>query len=274
MHFSVQSNYFFFCRQFLFLLCLILSATAGKAHAKTIKLADEIMNGVKVRVHDPVASSTVLLVGKSNRGEYICTGSIVAPDMVVTAAHCVQTNPENIRVVFALAADKKHSVDQSHIMKIEGYLAHPQYRGDNYQGSDMADIAVIRLSEKLPEGYRPARILPKTIPLRSGEETIVAGYGITNAATAQGAGQLRKVTAIIHGPVSSTEVAIDETNNKGSCSGDSGGPAFIQRGKELLLWGVISRGDRNCKIVGIYTRISAYDKWIRKAITQLRSERR
>jgi secreted trypsin-like serine protease len=105
-------------------------------------------------------------------------------------------------------------------------------------------------------------LLPNTESLNPGEATLLAGYGITSGMTQKGVGTLREVIAPILSAVGKTEIAIDESHRKGSCNGDSGGPAFIQKGTELYLWGVTSRGDEECASEGIYTQINAYSDWI------------
>ena len=65
---------------------------------------------------------------------------------------------------------------------------------------------------------------------------------------------------------------MDQTGGVGSCSGDSGGPAFLKVNGQELLWGVTSRGDQTCAQVGIYTMISPYMSFIKGAEQSLRSQ--
>ena len=66
-----------------------------------------IIGGTIVDASDPVASTTVLVTD----GNYICTGSIIDTDLVVTAAHCVAAPAENLKIVFAL--DINGTIDKS-----------------------------------------------------------------------------------------------------------------------------------------------------------------
>jgi secreted trypsin-like serine protease len=67
-----------------------------------------------------------------------------------------------------------------------------------------------------------------------------------------------------------TEVRLDESKGQGTCSGDSGGPAFIQKGGNYLLFGVTSRGNLLCNEEGIYTSASAHSAWIEKTMQSLK----
>lgn len=233
---------------------------------------EPIVGGQLVSANDAIAQSTVLIVGQlvdektGKPGEYICTGSLLASDLIVTAGHCVSgVDATKIRIVFALAVGKNKQPAPNQIMSIKGYVANPHYKGEHYQGVDMGDIALIRLNGNAPAGYQAAKLGSPSI----GGLTVLAGYGITSAATHAGAGTLRKTTVAVVQRLGSTEILVDETHKTGSCNGDSGGPAFTQSGGQLLLWGVTSRGDLDCSQHGIYTLISAYSSWIQDAAKQI-----
>ena len=237
----------------------------------------EIVGGTTVKATDPVASSTILIVGNSPQGQYICSGSIIAPDIVVTAAHCVAEEvsapvpASQIRLVFNLKIPKSGS-DPS-VRKISDYRFHPSWKGvspdGTVDGDNLHDIAIISFSGGLPRGYAPAKILPKNVALTVGESVLLAGYGITNARTQAGAGTLRKVTVQIQQLLDS-EVVVDESHRKGSCSGDSGGPAFATDKGTTYLFGVTSRGDSSCAISGVYTDIPAHADFVAQSEASLR----
>ncbi len=251
----------------------------------------DIIGGSIVQSGDPIASSTVMLFGKTTdngqEGEYICSASIIAPDTLVTAAHCVAEDPKNptdptqLVVVFAQSLPNGAvfgSVDPQEIFNdpashaIYGYEANPNWLGANDPSIDQPDahdIAVIRFKGGLPTGFAPATVLDASIPLNPGDPAILAGYGITSSKTQQGAGTLRKVEVTVEGPSGTTEEMIQGTARKDMCSGDSGGPAFATVNGQLQVWGVTSRGDAKCSQGGIYTKITAYTDFINKAMSDL-----
>ena len=221
-----------------------------------------IIGGTDVQPGDPIAATTVLIVGEipasqatvnmtrkpkpkptqptdPNMEEYICTGSILADDIVVTAAHCVVAEPSNIRIVFATNID---NLQQSQVAPIDAYIANPKWQGDASTGVDQGDIALIHLAQPLPDGYHPATLLPTSGELSRDEDTVLAGYGIADAGTQDGAGTLREATVQVIGELGQTEEVLDQSHGTGACHGDSGGPAFIQDDEGgLLLWGLTNR---------------------------------
>jgi secreted trypsin-like serine protease len=231
---------------------------------------DYIVGGTTVSASDPVASTTVIV----SDGNYICTGSIIAEDIVVTAAHCVDADPRDLKVIFSRTLPQ--SFTGSAVHDIYGFVANPGWQGDSSSGPDEHDIAIIRFKGHLPSGYAAANLLDENANLRPGQRVTLAGYGITDAETHDGAGTLRKVNVTVKQKLGQTEVILDQTSGKGACHGDSGGPAFVTSGGKLLLWGVTNRGypdnaPDDCVHYAVYTRITAYSDFIAQAEDQLRN---
>jgi hypothetical protein len=269
----------------------LITACASPAFA-----SPGIVGGTEVQPGDPIAATTVLIVGEipapssaafrkpkpaqptgsnSNMEQYICTGSILADDIVVTAAHCVVADPANIRIVFATTID---NLQQSAVAPIDAYVANPKWKGDASKGIDQGDIALIHLTQPLPAGYHPATLLSQSDTLSPGEDTILAGYGITDAGTQNGAGTLRQTTVQVAGDLGNTEEILDQSHGTGACHGDSGGPAFVQADSgDLLLWGLTNRSypdnaPDDCGHQVVYTRIDTYSTWISQVEDWLRAK--
>ncbi|MFV1493715.1 trypsin-like serine protease [Phaeobacter sp. JH18-32] len=122
---------------------------------------------------DPQSSITSVIgweaVGRLNiSGRNMCTGALVAPDLVVTAAHCVynpdtgrQIDPTSIR--FEAGLNGRHAKAARSVTKA---VVHPSYEyqplGDSQLGSD---IAILRLDRPISRNMiqpfelanRPAR---------------------------------------------------------------------------------------------------------------------
>jgi secreted trypsin-like serine protease len=96
---------------------------------------------------------------------------------------------------------------------------------------------------------------------------------------------LRKVEqSVLTDKYGNTEFLVSLANNKGSCHGDSGGPAYLRQGNELFLVGVASRmtekdrvanngdvRDFSCSVEMVYTNALKQMNWIKNAIQQLRN---
>lgn len=234
---------------------------------------DYIIGGTTVAAGDEIAASTVMVTD----GNFICTGSILAADIVVTAAHCTAAKAEDLRIVFSRQMPDDLTTVSDIVHPIYNFVANPGWKGENSTGVDQHDIAVIRFKGSLPDGYAPAHLLNPSTALTPGETVTLAGYGITNAQTQAGAGTLRKVDVTLAKKLGKTEEVLDQTDDAGACHGDSGGPAFVTVDGQLLLWGVTNRGYPNnapddCVHESVYTRITAYTDFINQAAGDLRQQ--
>ena len=258
----------------LALLSLILSASLVFASTESTN----IIGGTTVAGNDPDGASTVAIVIQLQKGQAICTGSLLAADILVTAAHCVTgedgklVTPKQLTLVFA-----GNIRDTSRILaKATGVKRHSGYN-PNAGGNDQNDIAVIGFGGGLPKGYKVATLLPSATPIPNGSPAVLIGFGVdTMKAGGSGAGILRKVTvSVADGRFARTEVLLDQRNGKGACHGDSGGPAFAQIDGKLQLWGVTNRGNPDnapddCAHFSVYTRITAQRSFINSASKAIR----
>lgn len=203
----------------------------------------------------------------------LCTASIYSEDMLITAAHCLDGPAEHMVVFFEKELKNDENLEAREVV---AYEVSPLWEKRMNQMYDTGDIAVVKFAGGLPEGFRPAEVLKDDRLLKNGGTTLLAGYGLSDGVKKTGSGRLRYVeTKIQDIDYSYTEVLIDQSQGKGACHGDSGGPAYIEVNGELYLWGVTSRGvnDRNndCSVSAAYTNIPAYAQFIELAVKKLES---
>jgi secreted trypsin-like serine protease len=233
-------------------LAVIVAVIALVSGAST---ADAIVGGTPARVAD---TPWVVAITTTD-GQLICGGALVAPDKVVTAAHCAtikgvvgrnQRPAEQLRVV-AGRTDLR-AAGEGIEAAVANVWRHPEYK-DVTKGDD---VAVLTLARSLP--YR-------TIALGEvGEDGVVLGWGRT-AESSPPAMTLRKVTVPI---LPDAECVAKEPDyrpgamlcagrgGRDACAGDSGGPLVV-RGR---LAGVVSfgRGCARADEPGVYTRLAHY----------------
>jgi hypothetical protein len=215
--------------------------------------------------------NVVALVMSGPNGQSLCTGTLVAPNVVVTAAHCVL--PEEVgvatqaevttgtRVIFDRA-----SLDSGGGTIIAAANTQPQPEFD-IRNLGQHDIGMVVLSQRVT-GRAIAPIVRDANLVRPGGVVTLVGYGISRI-NADGTADNRSagtenvlenkstIACASLGGSDANLICFDQSDGKGSCNGDSGGPAFsIQAGTNTVA-GVTSFGDQNCVQIGAYTRLTA-----------------
>jgi hypothetical protein len=232
-----------------------------------------IIGGVDLTAHDPVERSTAALYSPSanSTGGALCTASLIGKNMAVTAAHCIQSGGYAPVMIFGPNVRSPESVQRP----VTGEAVNPAWNQNAGRGMDQGDIAVVKFGGGLPPGYKAAALASPTDEIQKGESAVLAGYGISNASTQQGAGVLRKTTVQVDNPRrGKSEMILDQSHGRGACHGDSGGPAYFQRSKKMVLAGVTNRSYPNsaaddCGHKVVYTKIAAYRPWIQTSEDRL-----
>lgn len=184
-----------------------------------------------------------------------CTGTLVAPRVVLTAAHCVENAdaPQVLSVVFA--SEPARALASERVRAIEGRL-HPAWRaGEN-------DIGVLILAEDAPVAPVPlgGAALPADLV---GRTMRVVGFGMDDEGrTGSRRSGTARVTAV-EARTFSMEAAPGMT-----CGGDSGGPSFLEIDGAERLVGVTSFGDLACTR-GTNTRVDVHAAFLQTILDEV-----
>lgn len=241
-----------------------------------------VFGGVDVLPQDPIARSTVFITGKIQRASFTCSGVLIERDIVITAGHCLGGGGyADLIVHFGVKAKEKPITSISVIKQVR------KQEPPINEGADRDDIAVLRLAKPAPNEFEPAKVLADFSQLQNGTDVLLAGYGRNTPVDPEGnnpgVGVLRKVNQkILDIQYAEREILID-IRERGVCTGDSGGPAFLETENGLALFGITShlterdrlpdQGRR--KIYGCiadiaYTNVLKHLDWIEEAIVSLR----
>jgi secreted trypsin-like serine protease len=191
----------------------------------------------------------------------LCTGTALAPDLVLTAAHCV------IRKVDYTIKPYQTGVP----IPVRAISRHPRFDYASYAASRAtADVALLKLAAPLPDIVVPATLAaPRRVV--AGDKLTIAGFGVTVAGTARGLGLPRMATLTVTGMPGSLQIRLYDTATKnqriglGGCTGDSGAPAFDGDGPLVIgvvSWSTAPGDEEGCGGLTGVTPLTLYRDWI------------
>lgn len=213
--------------------------------------------------------SVVAVRAAGSLGQVDCTGVVVAPDAVITAAHCVHAKWVGSNVSVKISGkDKVTSTGW-----IRGYapILHPQFNANQVNAGH--DIAVILLRSNYTSA--PPAVLSKwTLPaawassqVRAARPTTlrVVGYGARTDSLSASTGTRRERMVPLTNLV--TEFVVAGNGIAGQqCHGDSGGPTFLGYDGAWNVVGIASHVHTNCQTGNWGTRIDTNYAFLRQAL--------
>ncbi|MCS6912523.1 MAG: trypsin-like serine protease [Myxococcales bacterium] len=192
-------------------------------------------------------------------GGSLCTAEIIAPTVVLTAAHCVHPELVGPDAQFSVltAANIIDPMNPSPRLAVREVHYHPRFRRTAL--TEGFDIAVVILDQ--PTTIPPLPInrdpLPPTL---QGQQIRIVGYGLNQALPPGGAGIKRTANTTLNG-FDNKFVRTGDWFRR-ICSGDSGGPVLARLGGVEKIIGVNSFGFIFCLFEGYSTRVDSYLSFI------------
>lgn len=206
----------------------------------------------------------------------ICSGTLIAPNVFLTASHCTQYFTDTLApqgYTAYVSFDKSIpfgslTSTKTKLLAVQSVVTNPNY---NQSQSDSGDIGVLILRANV-KGITPATLptcgLLDQLVAQNGLKDAVftaVGYGLQNRVVGGGVPYFQDVNPIPRMYAFSSFNALNggyirlsqnpATGNGGTCFGDSGGPNFLTVDGQQILAAITITGDSVCRSTNVDYRL-------------------
>ncbi|XP_018325670.1 trypsin-7-like [Agrilus planipennis] len=223
---------------------------------------ERIVNGEPAKMGEFPYFALLYKLISTNRNT-LCGGAIISSYWVLTAAHCLDSNPQKIFAIIGVTS--KELVTKENVNRV---VLVKKYENTDY------DIGLVKLGRELifSKYVQPIYLPESDYEIESNAPGVVMGFGKTDPHGTKTSNVLRKLSVrvapqdecfdgIVGESFSEHYLCTYNTNN-GPCLGDSGGPLVLE---DDLLAGVMSSGPEVCanpSVSILYVNVAHFREWI------------
>ena len=259
------------------IVAALLAPAAGQASAGA---KASIIGGKIASIAD--FPSLVFIDASDRRGRgFACTGTVIAPRVVLTAAHCVENleaggyTPARQYTVASGYANPHQAPDEN-LFKVQSTHVFPEFDPGTLHG----DAGILILEFPATAQPIPLATSADAALYQGGETALLAGWGLRRADATAAPRRLRTTSTVVEDPKTCAKrtqryypvyspgqqmcTTSPPPHVTGGCFGDSGGPALTQRPDgSLVEIGITSTGGPRCstKLPNVFTRTDRLYSW-------------